>query len=176
MKLQAELPNHLNGRDIFTKVIPTVNTLNNLFKSLTKLDWAQHELKAWEKPIFNAYRLEGVKAPLKLSSTEERIQLIKTHILQQDPALLGAHPICIYLVAHYLSQGNPTNISAFNTFVVNNGISKSQGSAQAIWSVGTTDGKYLGLFDKELNIIDPDFFQAWIQIPSTGKKEKKKPC
>ena len=174
MKLQAELPNHLNGRPIFSRVIPTVNNLTNLFKSLDNLDWSYHNLKSWEKPIYNAYKLEGIKASLKIASDQERIQLIKAHILQQDPARLGAHPICIYLVAYYLSLGNKSNISSFNDFVVNNGISNKLGSAQAIWSVGTNDGKYLGLFDKSYTSIDSDFFQAWSQVPSTGLTEKKK--
>ena len=33
------IKNHLNGRSIFKKVIPTVNTLKNMFRRLDEINW-----------------------------------------------------------------------------------------------------------------------------------------
>lgn len=173
MNITLTLSNHLNGRNIFTKVIPTVNTLTNLFKSLEEKNWDYRLLKGWEKPIYNAYNFDGIQSNLKVAKGDEKIQLIKNHLLNQDPNKLGAHPICIYLIAFYLQQGHPKKISSFEEFVVANGISEKKMSAQAIWSVGVNDGKYLGLFDDQLNISDWSFFESWTTLKSSVDIHKK---
>jgi len=71
MNIKSILPNHLNGRNIFSKVIPTVNSLSNLFNSLDKNDWNYDNLKNWEKPIYNAYNLDKIKSKLKIGSDYE---------------------------------------------------------------------------------------------------------
>jgi len=169
MNIKSILPNHLNGRNIFSKVIPTVNSLSNLFNSLDKNDWNYDNLKNWEKPIYNAYNLDKIKSKLKIGSDYEKPAHIKTYLLQQDPNNLGAHPICIYLIAYFIQETESKDFEKFKTFVINKGISEKEGSATAIWNVGTSDGKYLGLFDKYLNILDWTFFEKWSTIKSKNE-------
>ena len=129
------LPKQLRGRDIFTKVIPTVNTLTNLFKSLDAHDWDEKALKNWEKPIYKAYKLESIKAKLKSASNLERKSLVRNHILELDGNKLGVHPLCVYLILFYKSN-YPADQYTFDQFIKESGISDKEGSANAIWSVG----------------------------------------
>lgn len=163
------LSKQLQGRDIFSRVIPTVNTLKNLFKKLDKLEWDYSQLKNWEKPIFNTYSLDNIKAHLKKSDEVDRVRTIKSHLLNIDPHTLGPHPICIYLIAYFLQSTKTKDLNNFKKYVIDNGISTNVGSATAIWHVGTNDGKFLGLFDDQLNIKDFDFFEKW------SKDEVKEP-
>ena len=182
MNTIARLPQVLNGREIFSKVVPTVNTLKNLFKSLETNDWNIKSLKTWEKPIFKAYKLESILSSLRTVEQNDRSKLIKEQLVKQDSRDLGAHPICIYLLAYFFQEKKSTDFKDFEKFVQDNGISKKKLSAQAIWSVGTHDGKFLGIFDENLKVIDWDFFTSWINNKSTDhftpqllteKKEKK---
>lgn len=182
MNTIARLPQVLNGREIFSKVVPTVNTLKNLFKSLETNGWDNNALKTWEKPIFKAYKLESILSSLRIADENDRSKLIKEHLIKQDSRDLGAHPICIYLLAYFFQESKSNDLKAFEKFVQDNGISNKKLSAQAIWSVGTNDGKFLGIFDENLKVIDWNFFISWINHkiiedfqPETfvEKKEKK---
>lgn len=169
MNTTARLPKVLNGREIFSKVVPTVNTLKNLFKSLESNGWDYKSLKNWEKPIFKAYNLEQIISKLRIAEENDRSTLIKQHLLKQDSRILGAHPICIYLLAYFFQENESNDFKVFEKFVQDNGISNKKLSAQAIWSVGTNDGKFLNLFDDKLNVIDWDFFNSWINNQSIEK-------
>lgn len=170
------LPNQLQGRDIFSRVIPTVNSLNNLCNSLDQMGWDYSKLKNWEKPSFNDYHLDHIKTALRQSDQKNRSRLIKSHLLQLNVQNLGPHPICIYLVAYFIQNSKFPDLEKFNKFVVDNGISNTKGSASAIWSVGINDGKFLGLFDINLNIIDLDFFEEWSNAVIDLQLKNSKNC
>ncbi len=163
------LPKQLRGRDIFTKVIPTVNTLTNLFKSLDEHEWDEKALKNWENPIFKAYKLENIKAKLKSATNLERKSLVRNHILELDGNQLGAHPLCVYLIAFYKSN-YPADQYTFDQFIKESGISDKEGSANAIWSVGSQDGRYLGIFNDMNEIIDQEFISSWTGIKTDKLK------
>lgn len=158
------LPDTIKGRTIFSKVIPTVNTLKNIFKKLDELNWNYDSLKKWEKPIYKAYFFENISIELEKSNSEERKLLIKKNLLRENSQKFGAHPVCVYLVAYYLTNNSKSDFSNFKDFIFEKGVSLKELSARAIWDVGTNDGKFLDLFDNDLNIIDFDFFINWSDI------------
>lgn len=174
MTSQFTIPNQLQGRDIFSRVIPTVSSLNNLCNKLDQIDWDYSELKSWEKTSFNAYNLDNIKAELKQSDDKDRSKIIKSNLLQINAHNLGPHPICIYLVAYFIQLKKSTDLGVFKKFVIDNGISNREASASAIWSVGTNDGKFLNLFDSRLNIIELDFFEKWSKVV-IDKPQQKSP-
>lgn len=77
------LPDTIKGRTIFSKVIPTVNTLKNIFKKLDELNWNYDSLKKWEKPIYKAYFFENISIELEKSNSEERKLLIKKKFIKR---------------------------------------------------------------------------------------------
>ncbi|MGN5953153.1 hypothetical protein ACP6L2_00925 [Sphingobacterium lactis] len=170
MNTTPTLLNKLGERNIFNKVIPTVNTFTNLFNRLDELGWNFHDLKQWEKPIYKAFKIEEIKPQLVHSSGELRSELIKQHLLHIPHRNLGAHPVCIYLVAYYFSMYKPNGFTFFD-FISKNGISNRPGSAQAIWDVGRSCGEYLGIFRNKFEFIDWDFFLKW-QNPIAHPIEK----
>ncbi len=155
------IKNHLNGRSIFKKVIPTVNTLKNMFRRLDEINWNTNQLKKWEKPIYKAYLIDELKAELINVRDDERKIIVKNHLLNTDTYKFGSHPICVYLMAYYINQSNDPSLIDFKNFCIENEISDKENSASAIWNVGTSDGKFLDLFDDDLNIVDFDFFINW---------------
>lgn len=161
------LNNHLNGRSIFKKVIPTVNTLNNLIKRLDEVHWDIKLLNNWEKPIYKAYLLDAIKSQLIHVKNDERIDIIKKHILKTDSNFLGSHPICIYLIAYFLQRSENPSLNDFKEFCIKNNISDKDHSASAIWQVGLNDGKFLNLFNDQYEIIDIDFFLVWTKQSKT---------
>ena len=107
------------------------------------------ELKPWEKRSYKSYQIEKIKLAVMSVSGEDRIKLIKQHILNGDPNDFGASCIDIYLVA-YVAEQYITGKQAFYEYVLKNGITDKPNSAQAIWQVGKGDGVYL----KVLNILN----------------------
>lgn len=155
------LPNHIRGRSIYEKVIPTVCNLRNMLEKLNGVNGDYSQLKPWEKRSYEAYQLDGVKAKILRSKSEDWKAIIRDHILRLDPHELGASCIDIYLVA-YVSENHGSGKSRFFQFIMDSRISRKDNTAQAIWQVGKGDGVFLDLLKSDGKIKDYEFFKNWI--------------
>lgn len=163
-----DLPRNLRGRSIHLNVIPTVSNLKNLIDKLIVVDGDVSQLKQWEKRSYAAYQISKVKREVMNAPTKDiRTNLVKQHILNQDPNELGASCIDIYLVAYVAENVRPGK-QAFIEYVMNHRITDKQNSAQAIWQVGKGDGTYLGVLHEDGSVRDWDFFRKWVNGPSMG--------
>ena len=156
------LPNNLRGRSIHLQVIPTVCNLKNMLEKLDLVHGDVSELKQWEKRSYKAYQIEKIKLAVMSVSGEDRIKLIKQHILNGDPNDFGASCIDMYLVA-YVAEQYKTGKQAFNEYVLKHGITDKPNSVQAIWQVGKGDGVYLKVLNDDGSIRDWDFFAQWVK-------------
>jgi hypothetical protein len=154
------LPKNLRGRSIQMKVIPTVCNLKNMINKLEAVNGEYQQLKPWEKRSFKAYQIEKIKRTLLSSSSEQRPNIIKHHIVTTNPNDLGASCLDIYLVAYVGEYYGPGKLKFFE-YIMKSGISEKENSAQAIWQVGKEDGVYLGVLNDDGSIRDWDFFSQW---------------
>jgi hypothetical protein len=155
------LPDHLRGRSIFDKVIPTVCNLRNMLEKLIMVNGDPRLLKPWERRSYEAYQIERVKARLLKSQREDWKGILRDHILRLDPQEIGASCIDIYLVA-YVSETYGSGKTRFFEFIKDKGISQLDNSARAIWQVGKGDGVFLDLLKSDGSIKDYEFFKSWL--------------
>jgi len=94
------LPDNLKGRSLHEKVIPTVCNLENMLEKLVEVDGDESKLEQWEKRSYKAYRIDKIKDKILNASPDEWEDIVKKHILNQEPDDLGASCIDIYLVAY----------------------------------------------------------------------------
>lgn len=120
-----KLPNNLKGRNIHSKVIPTVCNLQNMLNNLAKVQGDLSRLKQWEKRCYKAYRIEEVKNKIIYSPKNEWKQIIRIHILNGQPLKFGANCIDIYLVT-YVSEMYGKGRNKFFEFVKANNISEKR--------------------------------------------------
>ncbi|WP_319801575.1 nucleoside triphosphate pyrophosphohydrolase [Mesobacillus jeotgali] len=166
-----DLPGNLRGRSIHLNVIPTVSNLKNVIDKLIVVDGDVSQLKQWEKRSYAAYQISKIKREVMNAPTKERrTNLVKQHILNQDPNALGVSCIDIYLVA-YVAENVKPGKQAFIEYVMQQGITDKPNSAQAIWQVGKGDGTYLGVLNEDGSVRDWDFFRKWINGLSIGKSK-----
>ena len=154
-------PNHLRGRSIYEKVIPTVCNLRNMLEKLSSVNGDYSRLKSWEKRSYEAYQLDRVKARILKSKREDWKDIIRDHILSLDPQQIGASCIDIYLVA-YVSENHGSGKSRFFQFIMDSRISQKNNTAQAIWQVGKGDGVFLDLLESDGTVKDYEFFKHWV--------------
>lgn len=154
-------PNHLRGRSIYEKVIPTVCNLRNMLEKLSGVNGDYSRLKSWEKRSYEAYQLDRVKARILRSKRDDWKDIIRDHILSLDPKEIGASCIDIYLVA-YVSENHGYGKSGFFQFVMDSRISQKDNTAQAIWQVGKGDGVFLDLLESDGTVKDYEFFKNWV--------------
>lgn len=96
-------------------------------------------LKPWEKRSYKAYRIEEIKNEILKSPEASRTEIVRKHILSGRPSEFGASCIDIYLVA-FVGETYGAGKNIFFKYVMENGITDKEKSAQAIWSVGKGDG------------------------------------
>jgi hypothetical protein len=155
------LPDNIRGRSISNNIIPTVCNLKNTINKLMSVNGAYSQLKQWEKRSYQAYHLVNIQDELLRASSEERIELIRSQILNLHPKDLGASCVDIYLVA-YVAENYGPGKKLFFDYIKSSGISEKDNTAQAIWQVGKGDGIYLGLLNEDGTVKDWSFFNAWI--------------
>ncbi|WFD08758.1 hypothetical protein [Tepidibacter hydrothermalis] len=156
-----KLPNHLRGRSIHSKVIPTVCNLKNMLNKLVKVNGDFSQLKQWEKRSYKAYNIDEIKSEILSSCDSEWVEIIRKHILSKRPSDFGASCIDIYLVA-YVVHTHGVGKDTFFKYILDNNISDKEGSAQAIWQVGKGDGVYLGILNNDGSVKDRSFIEKWI--------------
>ncbi|PKM88453.1 MAG: hypothetical protein CVU87_07450 [Firmicutes bacterium HGW-Firmicutes-12] len=156
------LPEKLRGRSIHEKVIPTVCNLKNMLDKLIEVCGDISQLKQWEKRSYQAYYIEGIKSDVLKASHEERVKIIRNHILSLDPHELGASCTDIYLVA-VVAENYGAGKDIFFQYVKEKEITSESGSAQAIWQVGKGDGVYLGILNEDGSVKDWDFIARWVK-------------
>lgn len=155
------LPRNLRGRSLHINVIPTVCSIKNMINKLKSVNGDVGQLKHWEKRSYKAYQIDKIKSDILVAEPKKIIELVKNHILNCDPNILGASCIDIYLVA-YVSENYGVGKQKFFEYILKNGISEKENSVYAIWQVGKGDGIYLGLLNKDGSIRDLDFFVRWV--------------
>ena len=167
------LPDNLKGRSLHEKVIPTVCNLENMLEKLVEVDGDESKLEQWEKRSYNAYQINKIEEEILNASPDEWKDIIKEHILNQEPDDLGANCIDIYLVAYVVEThgGGRQNLIQY---VKDNGISDKENSAKAIWQVGRGDGEYLGVLNDDGSVKDWDFFTQWIGEESQDRAQLEK--
>lgn len=84
-ELNIILPNHLRGRSLTEKVIPTVSNLRNMLENLEKEGWDNSRLTNWDKRSYKAYKIEDIEEMIKNKDESEKKSIIRKHILKQHP-------------------------------------------------------------------------------------------
>lgn len=167
------LPSKLRGRSIRVNVIPTVCNLKNMLRKLDSVQGNVSRLKSWEKRSYQAYQIDKIKSFLLNEPKDQKVRLIKEHILQLPPTELGASCIDMYLVA-YVAENYAPGKQAFIDYILKEGISEKENTAQAIWQVGKGDGVYLEILNVDGSILDREFFAKWINgTEQTNRKTQK---
>lgn len=168
-----QLPDNLRGKKINSeKIIPTVCNIKNMLKKLEMSDWNYSRLEQWEKQSYKHYYISKIQGQLFNASEEERIQIIRKHILHEDFETLGASPFDIYIVA-YVAENIGIGKEEFTKFCINKRMAGTPNSAGAIYNVGKGDGIYLGILNKDGTVKDWDFMNKWVNI-SPGLNGKVK--
>ncbi|WP_394899557.1 DUF6884 domain-containing protein [Clostridium paraputrificum] len=155
------LPTVFRRRNIFTKVIPTVCSLQNMLLKLEDNNWEFEKLKQWEKRSYKAYKIDRIIVDLKTSNKEMWPSIIKNNILKLHGEEIGASCLDIYFVA-YVAEKYGTGLDRLFDFVREKKITDKRNSANAIYQVGKGDGIYLGLLNKDGKVLNWDFFNEWI--------------
>ena len=163
MAEQYQLPNKLGGRSLHIKVIPTVCNLKNMLIKLMQVNGDFSLLKPWEKRSYKAYRIEEIKNELLNSSEASWKAIVRRHILAGRPSEFGASCIDIYLVA-FVGQTYGEGKATFFKYVMENGITDKDNSAQAIWQVGKGDGVYLEILHDNGLVKDWAFLKSWAEV------------
>ncbi len=157
-----DLPDNLRGRNIHSKIIPTVCNLENMLGKLIEVHGDFAQLKPWEKRSYNAYRIKEISSRILDSQRSEWGNIIREHILIGRPSDFGANCIDIYLVG-YVSKKYGSGKDNFFRYIKDNNISDKANSAQAIWQVGKGDGLYLGILNNDGSIRDWNFIRKWLE-------------
>lgn len=158
-----ELPRILRGRDIFSKVIPTVCNLKLMLKHLEEGQWKYENLPKWAMPSFRAYKIDRITNRLITTSKEQWIYIIRDHILSLYADDIGASLVDIYLVA-YCAKYYGTGLKNILKLAVEKHITENEKSANAIYVVGKGDGVYLNILNDDGTIKDDEFFRKWLDI------------
>ncbi|WP_226669716.1 HIT family protein [Metabacillus litoralis] len=162
-----KIPKQLRGRDLHTNIIPTVCNLKNMLNKLKIVNGDYKKLKQWEKRSYQAYLIDEINEQILNSAIEENIEIIRNHILKNNPYKLGASCIDIYLVA-YVAETYGTGKDTFFKYIFESGISDKKNSAQAIWQVGKGDGIFLRILNEDGSVRDWNFFINWIKGEATS--------
>lgn len=156
-----ELLSNIRGRSVHDKVIPTVCNLKNMLNKLLEHNGNVAVLKSWEIRSYKAYHIESIKNEILTSHENERIDLIRNHILTIDPVKIGASFIDVYLVG-YVTQKYGLGKETFFNYLYKNQITDKPNTANAIWQVGINDGIYLRILNKDGSFKDWNFIQSWV--------------
>lgn len=155
------LSNILRGRNINTKVIPTVCNLKPMLKRLKEYNWDKGKLKQWECRSYKAYHIDKIVHILKESDESLWPEVIKLNILTMNGDDIGANCLDIYFVA-YISENYGIGREVMFDYCKDKRITEKFNSINAIYSVGKGDGIYLGLLNNDGTIKDSSFFRRWI--------------
>lgn len=94
------LGNVLRGRNINTKVIPTVCNLSLMLRYLRDYNWDKNRLKQWKKRSYKAYFIDKVIHILRVSEECQWPEIIKINILSLYGEEIEASCLDIYFVAY----------------------------------------------------------------------------
>ncbi|KHD16248.1 hypothetical protein [Clostridium butyricum] len=167
---QIQLPSILRGRNIFTKVIPTVCNLKNMLDKLEKHNFEIEKLRQWEKRSYKEYKIEKIINLLIESPKLDWSNIIRSHILTLNGDEIGASVIDIYIVA-YAAYSYGTGRDNMFRLIKEKHISEKVNSSNAIYCVGKGDGIFLGLLNKDGTVKDKEFFKNWIENTSADSIE-----
>ena len=162
-KKDIDLPNILRGRNIFSKVIPTVCNLKLMLKHLEECQWKYENLPKWAMPSFRAYKIDRIITKLITSSKEQWKDIIRNHILSLYADDIGASLVDIYFVA-YCAEHYGVGLKNILKLAMEKHISENENSANAIYAVGKGDGIYLNILNDDGTIKDYEFFRKWLEI------------
>ncbi|SEJ41675.1 hypothetical protein SAMN04487995_4583 [Dyadobacter koreensis] len=156
---KIDLPITVRGRNISENNIPTVCNIYIMLRKLIASKGDTNYLKNWELRSYHGYNIESIKSRLLTADSEtQRIEIIKSHILDNFPNSFGPHFVDIYLVAYlteFFGPGKSVFMDHLKNWVPN------EGSRNAIRQVGLGDGKYLGLLNPDGTVKDWAFFEKF---------------
>ncbi|WP_164126930.1 hypothetical protein [Sphingobacterium luzhongxinii] len=135
-RTESSLPASVKGRNIFSRIVPTVCNLEPMLHNLREQDWNWSMLRDWERAQYRAYRMDDIVTKLKQTPEVQWKDIIKQHLLECEVHELGPHPMDIYLLAYYAKSNRKRNRKDFIAFVKESGISEKDLSGSAIWQVG----------------------------------------
>lgn len=164
------LPETLRGRSLSERIIPTVCNLKNMLDKLTEVSGDVSKLKPWEKRSYKAYHIEDIKTDILKAFPEERVHIIRNHILSLPPSDIGASCLDIYLVA-VVAENYGSGRDVFIRYVRDKGISDKTNSAYAIWQVGKGDGVYLKILNEDGSVKDWNYIARWVTRLQISFKE-----
>lgn len=153
----------LRGRNINSKVIPTVANLKPMLKQLKDNNWDYKKLKQWYKRSYKAYCIDKIVHILKVTEEDKWPDIIKINILSLYGEEIGASCLDIYFVA-YVAHNYGIGKKVMEEYCKRINITQEPNSVNAIYSVGKYDGEYLGLLNKDGTIKDKEFFEKWINM------------
>ncbi|MFI8577804.1 hypothetical protein ACIGEL_19115 [Rossellomorea aquimaris] len=107
MQTRLPFPIHLKRRNILQNVIPTVCNIKNMLDKLDLYQGDETILKSWEKRCFSNYRLNTIKEHLVIVSTENRLHVLRKHILSLEPHELRSNVLDIYIIAFIAETYGP---------------------------------------------------------------------
>lgn len=157
------LGNVLRGRNINTKVIPTVCYLKPMLRNLRELNWDKNKLRQWEKRSYKAYCIDKIIHILRVSEERQWPEIIKNNILSLYEEEIGASCLDIYFVA-YVAHNYGVGRKVMEEYCRSVKITEKLNSVNAIYNVGKSDGIYLGLLNNDGTIKDKEFFREWINM------------
>lgn len=157
------LGNVLRGRNINTKVIPTVCYLQPMLRNLREVNWDKNKLRQWERTSYKAYAIEKVIHILRVSETSKWPEIIKNNILSLYGDEIGASCLDIYFVA-YVAHNYGIGKRVMNEYCRKVKITEKINSVNAIYNVGKSNGVYLSLLNNDGTIKDKEFFKEWINM------------
>lgn len=157
------LPYELRGKKIKSeKIIPTVCNLKNMLTKLIENGGNYSKLKQWEQASYKHYNIEKIhKQLLNTTLEDQRIEIIRNHILNSSFEKLGGNPFDIYIVA-YVSENIDIGREPFIEYCLNNGLAGTNNSAGAIYQVGKGDGIYLRILNQNGTVYDWEFMNKWV--------------
>lgn len=158
-----ELHYELRGKKIKSeKIIPTVCNLKNMLSKLAERGGEYSYLKVWEQRAYKHYNIEKIQKQVLAASSDEQINILREHILNNSFEQLGANAFDIYIVA-YVAENIDTGKEAFIDYCLNNGLTRTANSSIAIYSVGKGDGVFLRILNMDGTVRDWDFMNRWVK-------------
>lgn len=157
-----ELPYELRGKKIKSKkIIPTVCNIKTVINKLAENGGKYSLLKAWEKASYKHYNFEKIQKQVLMADDEEKINIIREHILNSNFEEVASNVFDIYIVA-YIAEKIDVSKGAFIDYCLKNGMAGTENTANAIYSVGKGDGIFLKILYDDGSVRDWDFMNRWV--------------
>lgn len=153
----------LRGRLINQDILPINITLEKLLQRLDIVLWNYNSLSRYAKKVFDAYKLSEISEQLKNTEMQQRIIIIRNHILSLYGSDIGDNCLAIYLFVYCLDRYPDMSFTeAVKKFYKEAGIEKNKSQINVIVNIGKSDGVFLNILDDKGRIIDFPYINKWL--------------